>query len=277
MEAVAEDNASNAQYYAIANINESHYINLNVKKLTPSSATEAGVSSSTRKKQKKGAATGPGKKEFQHMKFDGKNYYGKYGRSSRWGWLLDPTSIHKEEKQLCKKKSSWGQWKLLQPGNSSGIVNSPPDECANVPIQYQAFEKSCLASSFASALHMAGHETAARNLQEKISLLVQENDQLLCRFVNMVDNSKLRDSEGRLLHMSRDSNYDILTGPSPASVTLQGQDGGTGHAIAIFENYIFDASWPQALPRTMESLDWCCSPSTFFQPFRVYVLKIRAP
>jgi hypothetical protein len=211
------------------------------------------------------------------MTFDGQNYFGKYGKSSRWAYPLEPASLRKEERKLCKKKSNLRQWNKMLSGNSSGIENAPPEECADVPIQYQAFEKSCLASSFASALHMAGHETAARNLQEKIGLLVQENHQLLCRFVNVVDNSKLRDSEGRLLHMSRESNYDILTGPTPASVILQGEDGGTGHAIAIFENYIVDASWPQALPRTTESLDWCCSPSTFFQPFRVYVLKIRAP
>ena len=144
-----------------------------------------------------------------------------------------------------------------------------------MPLKHQAVQKAGMASSLASARHMAGHETAARNLQEKIGLLVQENDKLLCEFVNVVDESKLRDSEGRLLHMKKESNCDILTGPSPASVMLQGEDGGTGHAIAIFENCIVDASWPQALPRTRESLDWCCSPSAFFQPFRVCVLKIR--
>jgi hypothetical protein len=50
MEAVAEDDASNAQYYAIANINESHYINLKVKKPKQISATEAGGSSKTKKR-----------------------------------------------------------------------------------------------------------------------------------------------------------------------------------------------------------------------------------
>jgi hypothetical protein len=27
--------------------------------------------------------------------------------------------------------------------------------------------------------------------------------------------------------------------------------------LSIYENYIVDASWPHALPRTMETLDWC--------------------
>jgi hypothetical protein len=46
----------------------------------------------------------------------------------------------------------------------------------------------------------------------------------------------------------------------PAAIVLRGTDNGTGHAVSIYENYIVDASWPHALPRTMETLDWCCSP-----------------
>jgi hypothetical protein len=41
--------------------------------------------------------------------------------------------------------------------------------------------------------------------------------------------------------------------------------------LSIYENYIVDASWPHALPRTMETLDWCCSPAKFRSP--LYVLK----
>jgi hypothetical protein len=144
MEAVAEDDASNAQCCAIANINRLHYINLKVKRPKQISATEAGGSSSAKTKQKKEAATGPEKEEFKYMTFDGQNYFGKCGRSSRCAYPPDPASLRKEERKLCKKKSNLRQWNLLLPGNSSGIENSPPDECADVPIQYQAFEKSCL-------------------------------------------------------------------------------------------------------------------------------------
>jgi hypothetical protein len=263
---VAEDDKSNAQYYAIANINDSHYINI-VGKRQPISATGPAVATALPKK----------KREFKFLLWDGAHFFGKYGKSGK-PYHLVSQSINLGDRRLCKRFKD-GSWFKLQPGDSSGIENSPPGECTDMSIQYKERGKSCLASSFASALHMAGHETAAQNLQSDIHIgaLAQGSNDLLCRFVNIVNNSRPRDSEGRMLHMSRDNKYDVLTGPSPASVTLEAIDGGTGHAIAIFENYIIDASWPHPLPRTIESLNWCCSPSTFFQPYRVFVLKVQVP
>jgi hypothetical protein len=44
--------------------------------------------------------------------------------------------------------------------------------------------------------------------------------------------------------MQRCKKYDVINGPTPAAVILQGTDGGIGHAISILEEYIIDSPWP---------------------------------
>jgi hypothetical protein len=119
---------------------------------------------------------------------------------------------------------------------------------------------------------MAGYEQAGMLLQLKIHTLEQGN-LVVQEFINLVNSAKPRDSTGRILSMHSCINYDILAGPTPAAVLLQGTDGEVGHAISIFEGFIVESSYPYALPQTQECLDWCCSPAKFYKPQRVYILK----
>jgi hypothetical protein len=119
---------------------------------------------------------------------------------------------------------------------------------------------------------MAGYEQAGMLLQLKINTLEQGN-LVVQKFINLVNSAKLLDSTGHMLSMHSCINYDILGGPTPAAVLLQGTDGGVGHAISNFEGFIVKSSYPYDLPRTQESLDWCCSPAKFYKPRRVYILK----
>ena len=42
-------------------------------------------------------------------------------------------------------------------------------------------------------------------------------------------------------------------------LSLLGDDGGTSHAVSIYNNMIFDSNMPFAMKYTQEALDFCCS------------------
>jgi hypothetical protein len=94
---------------------------------------------------------------------------------------------------------------------------------------------------------MAGYEQAGMLLQLKITTLEQGTD-VFQKFINLVNSSKPHDSTGRILSMHSCANYNVMTGPTPAAVILQGTNGGVGRVIAIFEGVTVESSWPYALP-----------------------------
>jgi hypothetical protein len=106
----------------------------------------------------------------------------------------------------------------------------------------------------------------------KISTLEQGAD-VIQKFINLVNSSKIRDGTGRMQKMYSCGNYNMLTGDTPADVVLQGTDGGIAHAVSIFKEVVVESSWPFALPHNQETFDWCCSPAKFYKPHRVYMLK----
>ena len=110
------------------------------------------------------------------------------------------------------------------------------------------------------------------NLQQHLNEL-GKGAGLYEKLVNIVNRSRPRNYKGETLLMICNNGYDILTGPTPALVVLKGSDNGIGHAISIYEKYIVDSTWPYALPRTMETLNWCCAPALFSKPRKAYVLK----
>jgi hypothetical protein len=151
----------------------------------------------------------------------------------------------------------------------------PPWYYKHLLVEYPQVNKTCLASLFASALHMAGHIEAGLSLQNNIQegQLEKGATSLLRKFENAVNRSKLRDSSTKQpLFMRRCNWYDIYKGPTPAAVVLQADDCGIGHAVAIYENYIIDSSFPYVLPRNKESLDWCCYPGKYQCPRTVYTI-----
>ena len=51
------------------------------------------------------------------------------------------------------------------------------------------------------------------------------------------------------------------------SASLQSTDGGVDHAVTIFNGWIFDSNFPQALPVDKKSFDLCCSTDEIQQSF----------
>jgi hypothetical protein len=149
-----------------------------------------------------------------------------------------------------------------------------------MPIQYPLIENTCLAASFAAALHMAGYQEASQELNSRLPNLTQGNE-LINNYINSVNRLKIKHSVyGMMMTLHKETAYNVLVDttpasaiPAPASVVLQSLDGGITHAIAVYKDYIFDSSWPFALPRNADTLDWCCAPKGFFKCKRVYVLR----
>ena len=292
-----------AQYYIIVSIHNSHYINLQPSYL-PTTTEYSPASDFSQcmcrmeqeeieeleeefllREERRLKSKAKWKKHFkakhdiatqlQYMYWDGHIHWGKMTKSSKVFVPLNPQWVQQVWSTKIERRewvSQPGKWIMLTPGDPSRITTAPPFE-TQIPLAFSQIHRTCLASSFASALFMAGYHQAAVDLNNRIIRgELQQGANLLSSFTNAVSKYKLRDANGEFLHLRRVSGYDIFKGHTPAAVILQGTDHGTAHAVSIYNQYIFDSSWPVALPRVQSTLDWSCSPAKFKSPFVVYVL-----
>ena len=212
--------------------------------------------------------------QLQYMLWDGQLHWGKETKASP-EYSLNPgfVTLNWETPEDCLEwVSKPNKWVKLSPGDIKIVRPRPPSD-TQIPIEYPQIEATCLASSFASVLHVAGCFQEAKHLQHQIiNGELTQGANLLHNFSNAVSALKIRDKLGRYLVFKRVKNYDICYGPTPAAVVLQGTDNRTRHAISILDDYIIDSSWPFVLPRDKCTLDWCCLPAQFRNPHVVYIL-----
>jgi hypothetical protein len=249
---------------------------------TPVEAPAKTLGTSHRAKLAKGTVSIPQEdgstinKQIQYMSFDGSNWFGQVKKGGtviplETSWVLANWPLPSMRKRYTVVD---GKFLKVQVGDPSYIVGSPPAHFHET-IQYRQHGLTCLASSFASVLHLAGEEQAAMALHQKIlkGQLDKGANDLLAEFVNAVNTLHIcRNPNEVPMLMHKQCPYDIFNGPSPAAVVLRSADNGIEHAVSIYRNFIVDSSWPYALPRTKETLDWCCLPSQYLSPFKVYVL-----
>ena len=164
------------------------------------------------------------------------------------------------------------EWVKLSPGDWTPYKHAPPIHFEEQPLMYPATGNTCLVSSFASALHLAGFESTATALIEQVDRLKQ-GTKLVTKFIHFVNGTKTRNANGDKMVLIAKTHFDIVNGPGPAVVILQGSDCSVTHAVAVFDKYLIDASWNYAMPRTQENLNWSCSPAVFLAPSVVYVLE----
>ena len=284
----AED-AGTAQYYAIVNINGLHYINIIAPRIPKTREHQTSDGKLCRSlyvgrqgnvlplvhdpdwKKKQGLEK---VLELQQMYWDGSVHWGRLTKKSpavplnpKWVCWVWPT-----EEERLEWMSKINEWVELSPGALKHHTPHPSGSLLSLPNPYVQTGATCLASSFASVLELSGYSQVAHNLQLKA---LSRGVGLVQEFVNVVNASKPRDGEGRLLSLKKhkDNKYDIVSGPWPAAVILQGTDFSNGHAISVSDSYIIDSNWPFALPRTAASLDWCCFPAKYKCPHKVYVLE----
>jgi hypothetical protein len=117
-------------------------------------------------------------------------------------------------------------------------------------------KRTCMVYSFASAVHHMGwHQIASqiRNVGKKYEFKIGA----FGRFANHLPRilKKFKTSKQNA------STYDLLEGRMNCLIlaSIRGTDGKEDHCVTIYNGWIFDSNFNNALTLTKQSLDLCCS------------------
>ena len=223
------------------------------------------------------AAVDDDNRQIPYMRWDsaGKQTLGKYGKRADW-FILNPEWIfymfEKEERHEWMSKPD--EWVEIAPGDYSPNDDPPPSYFSNQPVMYPQTGNTCLVSSFASALHLAGYQCLASFLIKNIDSLRQGAD-LVPNFVCLVNNTRTTNAKGEKMLLVGKTHFNIYNGEGqgPAVVILHGSNESVTHAVSVYGQYLIDASWKYAMPRNQDCLNWCCAPAQFLSPKKVFVLE----
>ena len=118
-------------------------------------------------------------------------------------------------------------------------------------------------SHFASCLHHIGHEEMATRIQAvaaKQSLKVNNLERLRVAVESSLGKACCvrKYKKGKLDLLDSQQQYENDGKAHPTIVVLQGDDGGTEHAVTVYgSSWLFDSNVEVALPLTREVLNWC--------------------
>ena len=121
---------------------------------------------------------------------------------------------------------------------------------------------TCVSKAFASVLHYAGYTEIASNINGKffskkeVYVCSEPNYTAILAFATPKLPKWLQLCRKRIDKMRWDTDinqYDIFV------AGVVGTDGVANHAIAIYNNWVFDANEKIALPLCKEALDYCVS------------------
>jgi len=150
-------------------------------------------------------------------------------------------------------------------------ILKPTVHPSNLKVKYsQGNLQACMLASFASCLHYKGMTTESEKIMKHAGDL-QRSVYFYDNFCNIVVNAckpQHKVIRNKLFSFNQEERYF----DSPTMVVLIGKDGLCDHAITIYKDMIFDASYGTILQRTSETLDWCCPPAGFQQIHRAYSL-----
>ena len=141
------------------------------------------------------------------------------------------------------------------------VPNAPP--C----VHQQKDKRTCVFSSFASCVHYLGHDQMGIRLQqlssnqsyrmnnlERLKVAVDTSLGMQCRIKKYNGKGSLKHRLDPLNNGEMREKNDIAY---PTVVVLEGDDGGTEHAVTIYDNWVFDSNVEFALPLKQNTLDWC--------------------
>ena len=131
---------------------------------------------------------------------------------------------------------------------SSLLVKGAP------PVRVQQGESpTCVFSSLASALFVAGDDFAGRYIMDTRNASLEARDRMDFVIQKMW-------GKPTFYTPKRLKNFDILSdwSPHPTVCKLKDSQGGVSHCITVWNSWIFDSNYQQALPICKEALDWCC-------------------
>jgi hypothetical protein len=133
----------------------------------------------------------------------------------------------------------------------------------------QNHHETCLFKSVASAMH----HLQKKNLASVLSSIAMKyveipvTDQLteLCSVAEANQDDILVTKWLTRKRVKKLNTYNNRNDQWVLTIVLLGHDGGTGHAISIVGDLIFDSTQTHALKFSKEALDWCCANDRSFQ------------
>ena len=157
-------------------------------------------------------------------------------------------------KCCCRSKTPFLK---IPPGKNRSHTNRC--ETGGPPIHYQQKmgERTCMVYSMASALHYCGHKDEAACIRNRAKQYVFNKR----AFVSFVINIKKEYKVLRRWSKTKVETFNAL-GPLGGGLFLTqllGGDGKHDHCVVITDKWIFDSNFGQALARSKDSLNSCCS------------------
>ena len=126
----------------------------------------------------------------------------------------------------------------------------------SVKYQQKDGERTCMVYGLASAIHYAGGKQIASEIRQ----MARRFEHKISAFGAFL---KALSQKHKALNPRREDTktFDLLKVESGEMIMacLKGADGMEDHCIAVYNRWIFDSNFTQALSLTKESLDLCCS------------------
>ena len=121
-------------------------------------------------------------------------------------------------------------------------------------------KKTCLFSSFASALHYLGLEKSAQYVQEKaLEYSSHGKKGGVDIWKGLTDT--MQETCSWLVPANVGTHFNVFQDLSlyPTAICLEDMDGSIQHAVTIVGALVFDANCQRALPLNKKTLDYCCA------------------
>ena len=170
--------------------------------------------------------------------------------------------------------------------STHAFIQIPPGDCRthqsvgpmNGPkIHYEQKdgEQTCMVYSIASALHYFGYKNIGSCVFNGRKRFIHQNNAFNV-FIEV-----LRGTHAVLnqVRVAKDQ-FPSFLGAAFTGIYLArllGSDGKEDHCVVISQKWIFDSNFPNALPRTQESLDLCCSSDEHTSTFRKFPQIVHFP
>lgn len=199
-----------------------------------------------------------------------------------WRWISALKRSNKESilfetlRTALKQTGQWipiGKYPELKRPNVERKHSIPPSYC----IQSSKFKDRCMMRSLINAFFYIGDVSLVTMLKTKIDYFYQAGGEApyVLRLLNEkcgFNPRKIKvEKEDSLLFFNKRSGW-------PTLCILSSRNYGISHAITIVDDYIFDSTLPNAIPKSKENLHCCCSqaePRRMYMGFEKFHLVVR--
>jgi hypothetical protein len=159
-------------------------------------------------------------------------------------------------KNGCKNKAAFV---FVSPGDNRSHSEEAIKNLATGPkVNYVQTnnQRTCMVYSMASAVHYAGGKQLASEIRNMATRFEFKVGAFSC-FLQFMERKHKSLKATRI----KSTNFDLLERREESIILtcIRGADGKEDHCIAVYQEWIFDSNFPNALPLSTQSLDLCCS------------------